>query len=754
MADSVATLFVEVDSKDVKSAINYLSRLEQQSRKSENTNKKLSRSNTALSSSFSSLSGVIKGYIGLIGAKEIIRAADTFTTLENRLKNVTNTAAELAEAQKAVFDISQETRTTLESTATLYQRLAISTADAGISSQKLADITRGLQQAFVVSGATAQESRNAVIQLAQGLASGQLRGEEFRSVSEQGIRVIKALTESLGLNVGQLRELAYAGELTTDVFIEAFSKQLPKINDEFRQFESTIGQAATRLQNSFVGVVGATNDLTGASSALTGVMISASENIDIFTRSIIDTDGAIRLASEGSSLLADQLGEKLKTAISRSAPELAAIAAIMRGLGIEADGLTLDEFRDSLIKATPILGGSIKVFEGLITKGKELRNELDPRNFDYGTGIIQPFGDSPKETITKPSKEVTNALQSIRDKIASLNAVESGNIGEKIAAKYSNLARVLGKTNPELQKLIDLETKLAQAAEDEKTQKERENSLKKYLKEIESATDEIDKIRLSSDKYERKLLDKRVKELREIGISEVDIAEYVASEMERIDEDRLNSATDAYSGMERAIREYQEEAEDAAASVERAFSKSFKAAEDSITEFVKTGKLEVSSFVDSILDELIRAQISRPIVSGISSSFGGDFFSSLFGLFSANGNVFNKQGVTAFANGGVVSSATPFTYGGGQMGVMGEAGPEAILPLERKGGKLGVSATAANVNVYVQNAPENTKVERSPNAAGGEDITVIIGEIVDKNLSSGRHDNTLQRTFNVNRRGY
>jgi hypothetical protein len=61
-------------------------------------------------------------------------------------------------------------------------------------------------------------------------------------------------------------------------------------------------------------------------------------------------------------------------------------------------------------------------------------------------------------------------------------------------------------------------------------------------------------------------------------------------------------------------------------------------------------------------------------------------------LYSANGNAFWGGNVIPFANGGVVSSATMFPMARG-MGVMGEAGPEAIMPLQRGAdGKLGVRA--------------------------------------------------------------
>jgi len=66
---------------------------------------------------------------------------------------------------------------------------------------------------------------------------------------------------------------------------------------------------------------------------------------------------------------------------------------------------------------------------------------------------------------------------------------------------------------------------------------------------------------------------------------------------------------------------------------------------------------------------------------------------AVFSSFNANGNAFSGGNVIPFANGGVVGSPTTFPMSGGRTGLMGEAGPEAIMPLKRgKDGRLGVSA--------------------------------------------------------------
>lgn len=83
----------------------------------------------------------------------------------------------------------------------------------------------------------------------------------------------------------------------------------------------------------------------------------------------------------------------------------------------------------------------------------------------------------------------------------------------------------------------------------------------------------------------------------------------------------------------------------------------------------------------------------------------------------AKGGVFQNQSVTPFARGGVVTGPTPFSFGE-RLGVMGEAGPEAIMPLARGAdGKLGVAASgspssAMNV-VFNVNASDASSFRKS-----------------------------------------
>ena len=125
----------------------------------------------------------------------------------------------------------------------------------------------------------------------------------------------------------------------------------------------------------------------------------------------------------------------------------------------------------------------------------------------------------------------------------------------------------------------------------------------------------------------------------------------------------------------------------------------------------------------------------------------------------AKGGVFDEYGkaAQAFAAGGtftnqIVSTPTYFAHGGG-FGLMGEAGPEAIMPLTRMtDGKLGVqtSGTGSNVEVHIHNySGEDVRQEETENDDGTRQLEITIGNAVDKHLSSGKSDRAMASRYGL-----
>lgn len=173
--------------------------------------------------------------------------------------------------------------------------------------------------------------------------------------------------------------------------------------------------------------------------------------------------------------------------------------------------------------------------------------------------------------------------------------------------------------------------------------------------------------------------------------------------------ERLKQEGDWSVGASEALKNYQSEIENIAKSTENLFTKAFKGMEDALVNFIKTGKLDFESLADSIITDLIRIQVQQSITVPLSKGVG-DVITLLTKGFASGGS-FNQSGVQAFANGGtftnqIVNQPTLFKFAKG-IGMMGEAGAEAIMPLTRgSDGKLGVQASgsqqpAQNINITI-----------------------------------------------------
>ncbi|VVN87807.1 hypothetical protein PS718_01636 [Pseudomonas fluorescens] len=187
---------------------------------------------------------------------EIIRLTDAFKSMQGSLALVSSSTSVAADSFQKLLTMANNTGSSLESTVSLYTRLANATRGAGYTTEQLLGVTDAINKAFVISGATMQEASNAAIQLSQGLASGTLRGEELNSVMEQGPRITRALAEYLGVTNGQIRQMAADGKITAEVVTNALLKSLTSLNSELDRMPRRFEQASTALKNNFLAAVG------------------------------------------------------------------------------------------------------------------------------------------------------------------------------------------------------------------------------------------------------------------------------------------------------------------------------------------------------------------------------------------------------------------------------------------------------------------------------------------------------------------
>jgi hypothetical protein len=154
--------------------------------------------------------------------------------------------------------------------------------------------------------------------------------------------------------------------------------------------------------------------------------------------------------------------------------------------------------------------------------------------------------------------------------------------------------------------------------------------------------------------------------------------------------------------------------------------KGIKGMEDALVTFVTTGKLSFRSLANSIIADMARVAIQQMITKPFTN-----FLDNLFS--NANGNAFVDGKVEKYAYGGIVKKPTIFPMANG-IGLMGEAGAEAILPLRRgSNGKLGVQSTGGGFgNIVVNVDASGSSVEGSQQ--GGRELGRVLAVAIQSEL--------------------
>lgn len=295
--------------------------------------KRADKAASSLTSSFGSLSRVATSLMAILSVQQVAEYADAWTTLNNKLANALRPSEQLVDVTERVFNITQQTRSSLDATATLYARLERGTRQYNTSAEDLAKLTTIINQGFVVSGATAQEAENAIIQLAQGLASGALRGDEFNSVNEQGNRLMIALADSMNVSIGSLRNMAAEGKLTTDVIVNGLLSQGDKIGQEFAKTTATISQSLEIANNNITKFFGENATVKTGVKIFSDSVISLSENLDVLSTTLTIVAGVMgsryvgALTMATSAKIADIAASRQQVAADNQTAQAALVAA-------------------------------------------------------------------------------------------------------------------------------------------------------------------------------------------------------------------------------------------------------------------------------------------------------------------------------------------------------------------------------------------------------------------------------------------
>lgn len=289
-----------------------------------------------------------------LSAHAILQAADAYTTLQNKLKNVTETEQGLATVTNEVFNIANRTRAPVQETAQAFTRFDMAMKGLGASQEESLRLTETVNKSLIVSGATSSEAASGLLQLSQAFNKGKLDGDEFRSVMELMPLAADAIAKQMKVTRGELLRLAPEGKITAEIMRKAFAGAADEIDRKFAKTMPTLSQAMTVLKNSGTQFFGELNKSLGITAGMSAAILFLADNMKAL---------ALGLAIIGAALLV-AFGPALvgMLAAATSAVWAFTVAIATNPIGALVVGIT------AAVVGIALFGDQIKVSaDGLVT---------------------------------------------------------------------------------------------------------------------------------------------------------------------------------------------------------------------------------------------------------------------------------------------------------------------------------------------------------------------------------------------------
>lgn len=349
--------------------------------------------------------------------RELQQMADVWAMTEGRLRLVTGSMHELAAVQASLFQVAQQTRSGYADTVDLYARMARGAKELGLSQSELVTLTKAVNDAFLVSGASTQEMAAAVRQFGQALASGQLRGDELVSVLESAPRLAEAIATGMGVTVGQLRKLGAEGTLASQQVAAAVLASSQQLAAEAAQMPTTIAQGWTVLGNEALRMVGLLDDMTGASRSVGGALAWVADHATDVAAALGGVGAAVgtlvMLYGAYQARLIAVAGYQAVVAAASTISAFISLAKAVRGVG------------DAMALLQLVGGGAAKAVAGIAAMAagwfayKKLTDELDARTKEFNASLdgLSTTAGAATVQVRGLAKEEERALQQMRERV-------------------------------------------------------------------------------------------------------------------------------------------------------------------------------------------------------------------------------------------------------------------------------------------------------------------------------------------------
>jgi tape measure domain-containing protein len=670
---------------------------------------------------YQSALGGIKGAIVSLGVaaltKRMIGQAASFQQTQIRLKALSAEYGEFGKIQQLVKDNAKTFNLSQAEASSQFSDIYARLRPLGKTLEEVQTVYKGFNATAIASGTSAAAASGAFLQLSQALGSGRLAGDEFRSVSEQIPGILGLVADEMGVAVSELKELGSEGKITSDILINALAKGFEKNKDKiqqilaespaakFKEFSNATSELSNAIGTELLPAV------TPAVQELTKLLKTAGglpKPLLAVAAAIAGIGSAALIAAPGVVALGKAIAFISGAGLLAAAPWLGLAA----GIGAVVVALGRYQSKSSQIAGAARTGGVKEVVAA--------RQELSKLAGD--TSLLRLKRDEVTgreranltKQIVRNQKRINELKAAIAANPADIAQAEAASVTAQNQAQIGDVVGGSSETGRRGKDPVEEARKLAQLSRDRVQAFENQALLASAVNETERKN-----FQLNIDIAE---LQKNAKGFAQEDV-DAQIAARIALENKRNEAEAYKktiaeTAKEEADSLARFLSDFDAAFQELDAKAEAQGEKMkdvYKGIGDSIQNGVVdalTAAVDGTKSLAEVASATLKDIGNMFIKLGINQLFnslgsGGGFLGQLFG--SAKGNIIAQNKVVPFAKGGIVGEPTIFPLANGT-GLMGEAGPEAIMPLKRSpSGRLGVEVASTREQLNNQQAVASTR---------------------------------------------
>lgn len=354
---------------------------------------RLNQAGAGTNTIFAAMAGRLAALAGTgYGVVGIVKLADSYTNLQNKLQNVTTSQEQVNRLTKELEEVSVRSRSNLEATTTAFARFDRSLKNMGKTQEDSLRMTETINKALIVSGATAAEANSALLQLSQGFNAGRLMGDEFRAVAENMPITLEAIAKVMDVPIMQLKKLSSEGKITSAVLFDAFKLIREQIDETYAKTSPTLAQSFEVLRTRAIAFFGELDKKYGITKAMSGAIIELANSLD-----------RVVPAMAGLAAMA---------AIAFAPKVIAAVGGMATALGAMGAAIVATPWGAAAL-AIVAIGTAVIGFGDKVKLGESKLYDLQDAilgTYDIGVSAFSDLGDTLKDTFGGATEWVAENL--------------------------------------------------------------------------------------------------------------------------------------------------------------------------------------------------------------------------------------------------------------------------------------------------------------------------------------------------------